>query len=213
MIQDTQRQLRTARERLSASREALAASHGAGRSGEIAAAEASQRERRPEPHGPEQRPRGDEHVPDNAPAWLRRQLGRLPVWARPAAAGAFGLAVITGVRAVAVLPRAASEPRMLLEAGAAMLVVATAGAAGGLAFSLIRPRLETLGGVGDVFTGMVCVAAYMLAIFAVAPMAFGARAVGGGIIEAVAAAVFCIFLFGPVVGLTWFYAARKRRMK
>jgi hypothetical protein len=101
---------------------------------------------------------------------------------------------------------------MLLEAGAAMLVAATAAAAGGLAFSLIRPGLEPLGGVGDVLTGMVCVAAYMLAISAAAPTAFGAPAVGG-IVEAVGAAVLCSLLFGPVVGLTWFYAARKRRMK
>jgi len=207
MIEDTRQQLREARLRLKESREALAADARPLERGGAAPLD------RPENFWgtpePAEEPPAERYVP-STPEWAQRFLARLPVWARPAVLGAAAGMVLASIRVLDALPRILREPRHLLEAAGVMLLVAAMGAVGGVAFSLVRPKLKPLGWIGDVATGVVCVTAYMCTLFVVAPLLFGEQ---GPVVRdaegAVAFAGFCLF-FGTIVGLSWFDAARRR---
>jgi hypothetical protein len=136
--------------------------------------------------------------------WMRVffWVERVPSWARPAAVGAAILAAIVSVRVIFALPQLISAPSNFGEALLAVAAAAGAGAAGGFAYSLTRPTLRRLGRLGDYFTGIVCVFAYVGALAVVAPLAFGEPLIKdqASLIIFAVASVF----FGLVVGHSWF---------
>jgi len=136
--------------------------------------------------------------------WMRvfALVDRIPSWARPPVFGAAVLALMTSVRVLFMLPRLYASPGKMGEALIAVVAAAGAGALGGLAYSLTRPSFKRLGRPGDYLTGIVCVLAYMGAIVAVAPIAFGKPMVEGRSDVMVFVAVSV--LFGLVIGHTWF---------
>jgi len=208
MIEDTQCQLREARERLRASREALAAS--AAESDEDEAWTPAAHGNRWEPASPSALARRDpanRYIPDQLPEWLAAVLRRFPAWARPPAVGVCVMLLMTGLPILMTLPRVLGQPDEVREGLAVLLGTCAAGAAGGLAFSVLRPRVDHLGGVGDHLTGMACVAAYITAIYLVLPVKLTGRP---GAAELILGLLFSVLVFGPVVGHFWFYAARKR---
>jgi hypothetical protein len=147
----------------------------------------------------------ERYVPPSAPDWLQRSLSRLPAWARPPVVGAAGVTALTSGRMVDMFPRMLRDPLAL----GVVLFAAAAGAAAGLAFSLVRPKLERLGAVGDILTGVVCVATCLVTFLVVPPLVFGDRVVGVSTSEDVVMLVVCSLLLGALVG-SWFHAARKR---
>lgn len=96
---------------------------------------------------------------------VARGVSRLPAWARPAAWGALGLALMTAVRIVVTLPRILHSP---LEALGVVLLAGAAGGVGGLTYSAARPVLRPRGAPGDYLTGILCTMAYTGAIALVA---------------------------------------------
>jgi hypothetical protein len=138
------------------------------------------------------------------PGWMRvvAWFERVPSWARPAAVGAVILGAIVSVRILFALPLLFSVPAKLGEALLAVFAAAGAGAVGGFAFTLTRPRLRRLGRIGDYLTGIVCVFSYMGALALVAPVAFGERVIKdqASLIIFVVVSAF----FGLVVGHSWF---------
>ena len=136
--------------------------------------------------------------------WMRvfELVDRIPPWARPPVFGAAVLALMTSVRVLFTLPRLYASPDKMGEALIAIVAAAGAGALGGLAYSVARPSLKRLGRPGDYLTGIVCVLAYLGAIVAVAPIAFGKPIVEARS-DAVVFVIVAVF-FGLVVGHTWF---------
>jgi transcriptional regulator with XRE-family HTH domain len=126
-------------------------------------------------------------------------IGRLPEWARPAAFGAVVVAAITSVRALFLIPAMVAKPAILLAALATVLLGAAAGAVGGLAFSLIRPKLARLGRMGDYLTGIVCMAAYLGAFGVVALLEYGIPP-GRDLVMWLVIGGFCTVLFGIAMG-------------
>lgn len=127
---------------------------------------------------------------------------RIPPFIRPAAFGAFMLGAWLVVPALLLAPFVV---RSLSDAGQGLLVVAAAigaGAAGGLAYSLVHPITTKLGVFGPYLTGVACVAAYMGVLAAVGPSMLG----DSGITDQSDAVVFAIItlFFGLVVGHFWF---------
>ena len=80
-----------------------------------------------------------------------------------------------------------------------ILAAAGAGAAAGLAYSLVRPTLRTRGVVGAYLTGIVCVFAYMGAL-AIAVSDIGMFEDRSGVVIFTLVSLF----FGLVMGHTWF---------
>lgn len=136
--------------------------------------------------------------------WLRlfTWVERVPSWARPAAVGAAILGAVVSLRVVLAVPLLLSAPGKFGEALLAVAAAAGAGAVGGFAYSLSRPALRRLGRLGDYLTGIVCVFAYMGALAAVAPLAFGERVIEDQP-SLIAFAIASVF-FGLVIGHTWF---------
>jgi hypothetical protein len=209
VIEDTRKQLRDARERLRASREALAAE--AKQSAAVQTADEHESYWPPAPAAVTGPAEDGLYIPPVAPEWLRRVLRRMPPWARPPAVGAAALMALTGIPALAVLPETFQSPDRGLEALGVILLAIAAGAAGGLAFSLTRPRLEPLGRIGDYLTGIVCVFAYLGPLMLLMPSKPGdpELPLAANLVELAGLSV----LFGLVVGHSWFYAARKRTVE
>lgn len=84
----------------------------------------------------------------------------------------------------------------------AVLAAATAGAVGGLAYSLTRPFLTRLATAGDYLTGVVCVGAYLGALCALAPIAFG-ESITKQRSDLVILGVISL-VFGLLMGHRWF---------
>ncbi len=133
-------------------------------------------------------------------------IERIPRPLRPAAVGALALAAVVILRAVWTIPAVLARPALLGPLLLSVVVAACAGAAGGAAYSISRPKLEPLGRAGDYLTGIVCIAAYMAAIAAAAPILFGIRMIKEPSDWAIMGAI-AVF-FGPVLGHFWFGALR-----
>jgi hypothetical protein len=123
-----------------------------------------------------------------------RGVSRLPAWARPAAWGALGLAVLTAVRVVVTLPRILHSP---LQALGVVLLAGAAGSVGGLTYSAVRPVLRPLGAPGNYLTGILCTVAYAGAIPVIAAVT-GAPMIA----DATDFSIFVLVsvLFGTLVG-------------
>jgi hypothetical protein len=138
-----------------------------------------------------------------APAWTRvaAWVAQLPPWARPPVLGAAFIGALVALRLIFALPALAAHPGRLAEAFGALLVAASAGAFGGLAFSLTRPSFLRLGRIGDYLSGVVCVSAYACALVLVAPYAFGDPIVTKPVHWMGVAVVALVF--GLVIGHSW----------
>lgn len=158
---------------------------------------------------PTEAPPGERYVPPAAPDWLQRSLSRLPAWARPAVVGAVGMAALMAGRIPLMAPRGLRGTAVLPGAAGMVLAAAASGALGGMVFSLLRPRLEPRGALGDVLTGIACVTASLVAFLVVLPRAFGDQVRGVSTSEDVVMLVICSLLFGSYVGAL-FNAARRR---
>ena len=136
--------------------------------------------------------------------WLRvvGLLNRVPSLLRPALIGALFLGGIVSIRIVLAFPTLLRQPDHLLQAIAAVLAAAGAGAFGGLAYSLTRPTLRKLGSAGAYLSGVVCVVAYLGALVVIAPIAFGESLIEDRQ-DATAFAVVAV-LFGLFIGHMWF---------
>lgn len=144
---------------------------------------------------------GPPPLPPNTPAWLRPILWieRIPAWARPAVMAAFLLGIVVLVRIAFNLPDVLATPGGREDALVAVLAAAGAGAAAGLAYSLLRRALRTRGTIGAYATGIVCMFVYMGA-FALAFPELGVFEERSGMLSFAVVSLF----FGLVVGHSWF---------
>jgi len=207
MIEDTRQQLREARLRLKESREALA--EGALPLEPGAAAPLDRLENFWGTREPVEEPPAERYVPPSAPDWLQRTLARLPPRARPVAVGAAAMAAFAISRIPVMVPNGLRGTAVLPGAAGMILAAAASGAAGGLAFSLVRPKLEPRGAIGDILTGIVSVTTFLVIFLVVLPLVFGDPVVGVSTSEDVVVLVVCSVLLGSLVG-SFFNAARKR---
>ncbi len=203
MIEDTRKQLREARIRLQQSREALAAGTQPPEGDETASLD--RLENRWGTLEPTEPVPGERYVPPSAPDWFQRSLARLPVWVRPAVVGAAAVTVFMSGRLLYLFPHRLLDP---LAVGV-ILFAAASGVASGLTFSLVRPKLERLGTIGDILTGIACVATCLVVFLAVPPLVFGDRVKGASTAEDFIMLAVCSLLLGSLVG-GWFNAARKQ---
>lgn len=194
MIEDTQRQLREARERLQTSREALAE----------AASSAAEAARVEENHwlpaatatAPDA-PR-DRYIPDSPPEWLRPALRRLPEWSRPAMVGALIIALFTGSAMLFAALTGRMGAEEIPQALGVFFGATGAAALGGLAYTLTRARTAKLGRVGDYLTGIACMTCYLF------PLAFAFRDPGQSLAESAIVSAICAVFFGVIIGHSWF---------
>jgi hypothetical protein len=202
VIEDTRKQLREARIRLKESREALAAGTQPLGGGETAPLD--RLENRWGTLEPTEPIPGERYVPPSAPDWLQRFLARLPAWARPAVVGTAAVTAFMSGRMLYIFPHRRFDPMAV----GFILFAAASGAVGGLTFSLVRPKLERLGAVGDILTGIACVATCLVVFLVVPPLVFGDRVVGVSTPGDVVMLGVCSVLLGSLVG-SWFNAAWK----
>lgn len=142
-------------------------------------------------------------------AIVRFFLG-LPEWMRPPAIGATLLFSIVAVRILFALLfvtwRGAAD---LISALVVLLAATGAGAAGGLAYSLVGRPLRRIPRVGRYLAGIVCVGAYMAPL-----LLWGDKIFGGDPpinFHQMSDVVMClaiIVLFGIVIGQSWFRPER-----
>jgi transcriptional regulator with XRE-family HTH domain len=153
----------------------------------------------------------DEHLPPlpdpPMPAWLRllvrfrERVERLPRWMQPAAYGAAAVGLITLARAVIAMLVVGPSLELLGMAAAGAGVGAYMGAVGGLAYHAVRDPLRRFGRAGPYLTGIVVVAAYLLALAAPVYLLTGAPVLDPGVwIIAMAVTAF----FGFLLGHWWF---------
>ena len=129
-------------------------------------------------------------------------IDRTPSWLRPALIGALLLFAIVAVRMVFALPRLLSHPAEITPLLLALGAASAAGAAGGLAYSLLGAPLRGLRVVGPYLAGVVTVIAYMGALALAAPYAFGEPLIEHR--SDVGPFLVISILFGLVMGHSWF---------
>ena len=128
----------------------------------------------------------------------------LPGWLQPALLGAVAVGGIVSLRLLWVLPALFIEPVVVWEAFVVVMVGAAGGAMGGLAYSLLGRPLLKVPRAGPYLTGIVLVGGYMGVLsFLIpyvdpdAPSLLGSR-------TGIFSLVFCVLVFGIVIGRSWF---------
>ena len=141
--------------------------------------------------------------------WAAR-FDALPKWLQPAALGALIVAGIVGIRLVFVLPLVLfTEPSGIPRLFIALIAAAAAGAAGGLAYSLVGQPMLRIPVIGRGLTGIVCVAAYLLPLLYFSTLIFGQETVPLTTPLGRQVATVCILAFGVFIGYSWFDAPRR----
>ena len=141
--------------------------------------------------------------------WAAR-FDALPKWLQPAALGALILAGIVGIRLVFVLPVVLfTEPSGIPRLFIALIAASAAGAAGGLAYSLVGQPMLRIPVIGRGLTGIVCVAAYLLPLLYFSTLIFGQETVPLTTPLGPQVATVCILGFGLFIGYSWFDAPRR----
>jgi hypothetical protein len=136
--------------------------------------------------------------------WLFAITDRFPRWSQPALLGAFILGGIVSLRLLFVLPALFTDPPIVREALVVVMIGAAGGAAAGLVYSLIGRPLLKVTAVGPYLTGIVTVAGYMGALALLVPYVDPEAPRFFGSCLGLFSYLFCVLLFGMVMGRSWF---------